>query len=187
MIDNENKGLGRMRISLFEIYQEIIDEVLDFNNIKTYPLITNHEGYEFEAELSDGSYVDVYIYAERTRIGRFEVAYKFKNAENVVNFGFEIGPNRLNSQLSKNSYKTYIRIIATVGKALTKFINQNKPDIITLFSDIKHGGKAIDPQKDNIYFAALEKNPINGYEMESVYDSVDHKKGIMLYSKDKFK
>lgn len=180
-------GLGRRRFSLSELYRQIIDEALDFSKVKDkYELRPNSEGWEFDAEINE-ELVIVYVYYEKSRFGRFSMSPKIKseldlNGE-VYNFGFEIGEDRDSNQYAKTSYRDYFRLLATVGDALNKFIQNKKPTIITFFSNSKHGGLAADIQKDDIYFTALERNKPNNYELVSTTDTNDGKKGLMLYRK----
>lgn len=179
-------GLSRRRISLFEIYQEIIDEVFDFNNVKKYKLVPNHEGWEFDA-IVNNEQIPVYIYIQDVNINRFDVPVKFRIAKSVVNFGFEIGKSRTTSQYAKSTYKDYIKILATVGQALDEYISSQHPEIITFFSESKHGGTAIDSQKDDVYFKAIDRNLPSGYEIDTIFDTIDKKVGMMLYRRDSFK
>lgn len=184
---NKNtNGLIARRMSLLELYREIVDEVFDFNNVQTYKLKPTFEGWEFQS-IINGMEIPVYIYIQDTTIDRFDVPTKLRSAKNVVNFGFEIGNARISSQYTKSTYKDYIKILATVGEALDEYISIKHPDIVTFFSENKHGGQSVDSQKDNVYFKAIDRNKPSGYEVENVFDVVDKKLGIMIYKKDKFK
>lgn len=175
-------NMKRRRFNLRELYDEIFMEALDFKNIQTYPLKYNHEGCEFDAELSSTESTEVYVYVEETEgTDRFVLPWRLKSAKSVVNFGFEISTGRITTQLAKIEYKYYIRILATVGKYLTEYINTKKPDLVTFFSDNKSGEKGIDPQKDDIYFMSLEKNTPFGYRLDKIYDNSRKKEGIVLY------
>lgn len=179
-------GLGRRRFSLLEIYMEIIDEAFDFERIKKYPLKSNSEGWEFEAKIND-EIVTIYIYVEQANLNRFKLTPKMKSEAppdaSVYNFGFEIGENRKNDQYAKTTYKDYIKILATVGTALTKLISSKHPDYVTFFSESKHGGIVSDTQKDDVYFKAIDKNKPSNYELTTIVDGVDGKFGLMLYRK----
>lgn len=184
---NKNtNGLIARRMSLLELYREIVDEVFDFNNVQTYKLKPTFEGWEFQS-IINGTEIPVYIYIQDTTIDRFDVPTKLRSAKNVVNFGFEIGNARISSQYTKSTYKDYIKILATVGEALDEYISIKHPDIVTFFSENKHGGQSVDSQQDNVYFKAIDMNKSSGYEVENVFDVVDKKLGIMIYKKDKFK
>lgn len=180
MVNNENKSYSRMRISLWEIYSEIINEVLNFKNVWTYNLELTSEGWKFDAPIGSET-VTVWVYTETAPITDFKMNYKFPETSKVFNFGFEIGSNRATNQYQKTDFKDYIRILATVGKAFMQFISNDNPDIVTFFSDSKHSGHNPDPQKDNIYYAALENNLPNGYEIGDVFYNKTSKKGILLY------
>jgi hypothetical protein len=181
-------SLQRRRFSLMEIYNEIIEEAFDFDNIATYKLNPNDEGWEFDAVL-DTEIEKIYIYFEPVRYSRIKIAPKIEKMFNydldVYNFGFEISELRVGNQFKKTSYRDYIKILATVGSALNKFINEKSPDIITFFSESKHGGKASDIQKDDIYFKAIDRNTPNGYALDKVKDIIDNKIGLMLYKNDR--
>lgn len=179
-------GLKRRRFSLWEIYNAVLDEVFDFNRVDIYNLKDRHDGWEFEAEIN-GELVTVYIYVEEASSERFKMIDKFNGATEIFNFGFEVGQDRITKQYAKTNYRDYLRIIATVGNALTNFIHHKTPDIVTLFSESKHGGTGVDVQKDDVYFSALNRNKIAGYDLESVRDIVDSKNGIMLYNVNRFK
>lgn len=181
-----NIGLSRRRISLMELYQEIIDEVFDFKNIEPYELENTHEGWKFDAVLKD-ELVPVYVYIQPVNIERFRLPSKFKKTSDVVNFGFEIGESRTTSQYEKTTYRDYIRILATVFLALNQYISKKKPDIVTFFSESKHGGNAVDVQKDDVYFKAIDRNKPSNYGVESIFDVIDKKLGTMLYRIDTFK
>lgn len=180
--NKKNIGISARRFSLLEIYHDIIDEVFDFERVEKYKLNANYEGWEFESIINN-TRVPVYIYIQDADINRFDISSKLAKAKVVVNFGFEIGDSRTSSQYIKSSYKDYIRILATVGTALTEYISKKHPDIVTFFSESKHGGTAIDSQKDNVYFKGLDRNKPSGYEIDSIYDKIDRKLGIMLYNK----
>lgn len=179
-------SLQRRRFSLLEIYLKIIEESFDFNNIESYKLIPNHEGWEFSAKIGD-DVVKVYIYVQPARFGRFELDPKLKKElgplSEIFNFGFEIGEKKTTDQYAKTTFKDYIRIVATVFQSLLEFIGKNNPNIITFFSESKHGGNEVDLQKDDIYFKVLDKNKPTNYELGKIFDSVDKKTGIMLYRK----
>lgn len=177
-----NNNLRKLRISLWEIYNQIIDESLEFNSNDIYKTVPNFEGCEFDANLN-GETVKVFVYVEQANIDRFLLSQKFQNKNiDVANFGFEVGElERNNAQYKKSNYKDYIKIIRTVGHALQKFITANKPDIVTFFSQSKHGGNEADIQKDRIYLAALERNRFNGYELDDVIEKTTNKHGVMLY------
>lgn len=179
-------GLKRREFSLWGIYNEILVELFDFKNIEPYEITPTHEGWKFKAVLREEE-VDVFIYAEEARVGRFKVPEYLEEAEIAYNFGFEISELRVSSQYKKTTYRDYIRILATVGEALKKFISLKKPDIVSLFSESKHSGVGVDVQKDDTYFSALKQNKIAGYELESVFDMVDSKKGLILYNSKKFR
>lgn len=179
-------GVGRRRFSLYEIYQDVISEIFDFDQIKKYPLRSNSEGWEFNAKIN-GELVIVYIYLEKTRFDRFSFSPKHQseidyNGE-IFNFGFEISEGRKSGQYAKTTFKDYIKILATVGDALNQFIRKKKPEIITFFSESKHGGLIADTQKDDIYFKALDNNKPADYEIENTNDTNDGKHGIMLFRK----
>lgn len=182
MINNENKSYSRMRQSLWEIYSEIINEVLNFKNVRTCEIELTSEGWKFDAPIGN-EIVTVWVYTESAPITDFKMNYKFPNTSKVFNFGFEIGSARATNQYQKTGFKDYIRILATVGKAFMQFISNDNPDIVTFFSDSKHSGHNPDPQKDNIYYAALENNLPNGYEIGDVFYDKTNKKGILLYKK----
>lgn len=181
-------GLQRRRFSLIEIYMKIIDEAFDFKNINSYKLIANSEGWEFNAEIA-GDIVPVYIYFERSDSSRFKSSPKMQpmidNSVIAYNFGFEIGSDRRSDQYSKTNFKDYIKIIATVGNALKELIKKYHPELVVFFSESKYGGIKVDPQKDDIYFSALDRNKPDGYEIDKIRDSVDGKIGLMLYRKNK--
>lgn len=179
-------SLHRRRFSLLEIYNEIISEIFDFSKIKKYEYRKNNEGWEFDATIED-EIVTIYVYVERTNLQRFTfspiISKKFGNQSKIYNFGFEIGELKISSQYTKTSFADYIRILATVGEILQEFISMIQPDIITFFSGSKKGGKMADPQKDDIYFKAIDSNIPAGYELESIKDKIDNKYGLMLYQK----
>lgn len=180
-------GLGRRRLSLTELYRQIIDESLNFSNVKNkYKLRPNHEGWDFDAKIND-EYIIIYVYVEETRFSRFTLSPKVKSEINldgkVFNFGFEIGEDRDSNQYNKTTYRDYFKILATVGDALNNVIQNEHPSIITFFSNSKHGGAPADIQKDDIYFNALERNKPNNYELTQTTDTVDNKKGLLLYRK----
>lgn len=179
-------GVGRRRFSLLEIYHNIIDEVFDFETINKYELSSTSDSWKFEADIN-GDIVPVFVYVEPTEIQRFDISPnimdRFRNNVRIFNFGFEIGDSKISSQYTKTTYKYYIRILATVGNALNKFIESTNPDIITFFSESKRGGNSVDIQKDDVYFKAMDRNKPAGYEIESISDRIDHKPGIMLYKR----
>lgn len=179
-------GLSRRRISLMELYNEVIAEVFDFKNIEPYDLVDTHEGWKFDAILKDKT-VPVYVYIQPVNVTRFDLPTKFKAATDVVNFGFEIGESRTTSQYEKTTYRDYVKVLATVFVALNGYIDKKKPNIITFFSESKHGGNAVDVQKDDVYFTAIDRNKPSGYEVESIFDTIDKKLGTMLYRTDRFK
>lgn len=178
----EHIGLKRRRFSLYELYREILAESFDFKNIKTYKYTDTHDGWKFDAELN-GEVVVVYVYVEETVVDRFNIPPILSNIKTIFNFGFEIGAGRIGNQYTKTKIAEYFRVLATVGKILNEFIEKVQPDAITFFSDNKHGGHSADTQKDNIYFAALDRNTPNGYEIENTSDNVVGKHGIMLFRK----
>lgn len=179
-------SLQRRRFSLIEIYHQIVEEAFDFYNNDIYKLKSNDEGWEFDAVLA-GELEKVYIYFEPVRYTRIKISPKiekmFNSKSRVYNFGFEISELRDGNQYKKTSYRDYIKILATVGEALTEFINEKNPDIITFFSESKHGGKSSDIQKDDIYFKAIDRNTPTGYILDKVKDMNDNKIGLMLYRK----
>jgi hypothetical protein len=181
--NKSNNGISARRFSLLEIYRDIIDEVFDFDSVDKYKLKSNVEGWEFNANIN-GELIPIYIYVQDTNIDRFSIAPKFRKVKLISNFGFEIGESRMTSQYAKSSYKDYIKILATVDEALDEYISKIHPEIITFFSESKHGGQAADSQKDNVYFKAIDRNKPSGYEIDTIFDKVDKKLGIMLYRKD---
>lgn len=180
MVNNRNKSSGRMIMSLTEIYADIIAEVLNFDNVSTYPVERTSEGWKFLANIGYEE-VDIWVYIEPSKTQDFKMDYRFPVDSQIVNFGFEIGDQRTTNQYQKTNFKDYIRILATAGKILKTFLLNNKPDIITFFSDSKQSGHNPDPQKDNIYFAALEKNIPPGFNIGDIYYIPTKKKGIALY------
>ena len=70
-------SLQRRRFSLVEIYNEIIEEAFDFDNIDTYKLKSNEEGWEFDAMLQ-GEIEKIYIYFEPVRYSRLKIAPKIE-------------------------------------------------------------------------------------------------------------
>lgn len=178
--------MDRRRFSLLELYLQIIEESFDFNNVKKYKLIPNNEEWEFEAILNTER-IKVFIYVEFARFGRFKISQQalksIGNNPQIYNFGFEIGEERKSDQYAKATYKDYIRIIATVFSALDKFISSKKPELITFFSQSKHGGTNVDLQKDDVYFKVLDKNKPLNYELDKIIDNVDKKSGIVLFKK----
>ena len=181
-------GIKRRSFSLTEMYHQIIEEIFDFKNVDKYKLSPTSEGWKFQAEIN-GNNVVVWIYVEEAEIGDFEVFPKgsnqFDNDTDVYNFGFEIGEEKIPTQYMKTTYKDYIKVLATVGDALLKFIKEKDPEIITFFSQSKHGGTGVDIQKDDIYFKALDRNKPLGYELNTIRHIPTNRMGLMLYKKDK--
>lgn len=180
-----DKSSGRMQLSLLEIYREIVNEVMDFDNVKPYKPIPNNSGWSFTAEIND-KFVNVEIFVEPANIIDFEVDQRLRIAKNVVNFGFEIGEQGSTNQYEKTNFSDYIRILATVNVAMNRFIANNDVDIITFFSDSKFGGHQPDLQKDRVYYAALEKNLPAGFDIGDIFYKKNNKKGIMIYNTRKF-
>lgn len=178
--DKSDVSLSRRRFSLWEIYNQIIDEALIIDPRQAKKLTPTSDGWKFDIQIKD-EIIPVFIYIETASIDRFFVADKFKTAQEVVNFGFEMGEERDTNQKTKTDYKNYKTIFSTVGTALQELIQNKQPEIVTFFSDSKHGGHAADPQKDDIYLALLERNTISGYELGDIKEKQSSKKGIMLY------
>lgn len=165
-------------IKLKLIYEQLLKEVGEIENITPYDYSQRHNVFQFSTD--DGKNVEVEFHKYD------EDDVKQLNLEgNIYNLAFRVDGDE--TQKFKSNYSYLIKIIATVFEISKNFINSH-PEVnnITLFAANKNKDKHLsttDKQKSNLYLVVFLKNrnKLNGnwwYKNIKLYDNFE---GILLY------
>lgn len=162
-------------------------EALDFKNIKPYNISNdkfdsaigsvNIEKHTFEPE-------ELELLKMPPIVQQSLDFYKNKPTANtdLYNIGYDVEGS--DTQYTKSSYKELVKILYTVMLDVKKFIEDNKPFGIVMFTaskDEASGPLADDPQKLALYKYIVSTNIPKGYTIADV--KFLNKKGIIVYRK----
>lgn len=165
-------------IKLKLLYEQIIKEVGDLENINPYP----YSGNSFITE--QGWKVDIdFLEYNNKDLEDLNLNTKFYHLP-IYNVGFKV--EGVESQFSKTTTSEYLKILKTVTLIVNDFIKENNPNGLTFFAANKDESKFLttDPQKIMLYklivMNQLLKN--NQYKMVDLKLSSNFT-GFMIYKK----
>lgn len=154
-----------MKIELFELLSEIINEVGDLSNIEPYQFSLKDSGGDFKTE--EGYRVNVSLTKWPSDLYKNFIFPPIVEIEgkNIYNIGYSIEGE--SSQFIKSNYKTLIKILKTVSLIVKHHIERldSQTPIYTLFAEGKRGKGHEDKQKTLIYKEILSNNIPTGYRI----------------------
>lgn len=154
-----------MKIELFKLLSEIINEVGDLSNIEPYKFSLKDTGGDFKTE--EGYRVNVNLTKWSSNLHKNLVFPPIVEIEgkNIYNIGYSIEGE--GSQFIKSNYKTLIKILKTVSLIIEHHVKRldSQNPIFTLFATDKRGKGHEDKQKTLIYKEILSKNIPTGYRI----------------------
>ncbi len=158
-------------ILLSTIYEEILKEVGDLQNIEPYPFTVR--GRLAKVHTSGPEQIDIFYEEVSGYIDMSSIPPVYNPENNkIVSFTFDV--NGVQTQFKKSNYKELIRILRTVAE----FFKEVSPSILreygdsTIFiiaSQSKTSGEFLtDSQKDAIYYQILIKNLPNSFRINQL-------------------
>lgn len=165
-------------IKLAILYEQLIKEVGDLENIATFP-------YSNNAFITDQDWkVDVSFQEfSNEDLQAFKINTKFYPAP-VYNVIFEV--EGVESQYTKTTVAEYLKILKTVVAICYDFLKEKDPNGLTFFAANKDESKFLtsDPQKSKMYKIIVAKQLLksNKYKMVDLklYSGIE---GFMIYKK----
>lgn len=165
-------------IKLKLLYEHLLKEVGDFENIKTYSYSNN----SFTTE--QGWRVNV-VFQELNNedLDALNINTQFYPGP-IYTIGFEV--EGVQSQFNKTSLHEYLRILKTVTQICSDFLKENDLNGLTFFAANKDESKFLttDPQKSELYKLIVIQQLLKNNKYKMVDLPVDEKfKGFMIYKK----
>ncbi len=161
----------KKHILLSTLYQEILKEIGDLQNIDPYPFTVY--GRVAKVHTSGPEQIDMFYeeVSEYLKISSIPPVYN-PEQNKIVSFAFDI--NGVQTQYKKSSYKELIKILRTVAEFFKKVV----PSILEEYGDstifvIASQSRTsedflTDSQKDAIYYQILIKNLPNSFRINQV-------------------
>jgi hypothetical protein len=187
---------------------DILSEILDLTNIKSYPYKKiNQALYSFiflldDQEIEGEVYFDTpasnYMEALgvwepftpqdkkyfKTQMEKIEKKYSYSTSySQFISISYTLDGE--DDQLFKTNLKVFFPILKTVKNIVLEYIKDNKPFVIYMTGANKTGEKGTDQQK-NMLYAALSKG-ISGYQMIKAADLSEYEgseDGVLLVKTD---
>jgi hypothetical protein len=165
-------------IKLKLLYERLLKEVGDFENIKTYPYSN-----------------DSFVTEQGWRVNVIFQEYNNQDLEDLnINTQFYPGPiyaigfevEGVQSQFNKTSLNEYLKILKTVTQICSDFLKKNDPNGLTFFAANKDDSKFLvsDPQKSKLYKLIVTQQLLknNKYKIVNL-NLLSGFKGFMIYKK----
>lgn len=165
-------------IKLKLIYEQLLKEVGDLENIKSYPYTSN----SFSTDLGLKVNVKFQEYDNRD-IEALNLNTKYYQAP-IFNVVFDVEGDE--SQFTKTTLNEYLKIIKTVTEICKDFIKEKNPNGLTFFAASKNRNNLFktDPQKSKFYKVIVTKqlSKIQGWGLVNL--PLDNEfEGFMMYKK----
>ena len=172
----------KLRYLINEIKFDLIKEVLDFNNIKSFEFTKlNNFEYEFEDHASQRVYVqfEEFIGDEIKQYFEFNPFLEDK-LNKIYNCGFSI--NDITSKYRNDTLQDAFPLWKTIVLISHDFISNNQPECVTIFADSRdNSGVGKDSTKTRVFKLMIEKNAPSGYEISNVVLKPENVKGNCIY------
>lgn len=165
-------------IKLKLLYERLLKEVGDFENIKTHSYSNN----SFTTEQGWRVNVDFQKYNNED-LEALSINTKFYPSP-IYNVVFSV--EGVQSQFNKTSLHEYLRILKTVTQICSDFLKKNDPNGLIFFSANKDESKFLttDPQKSELYKLIVMQQLLKNNKYKMIDLPVDEKfKGFMIYKK----
>jgi len=165
-------------IKLKITYEQLLKEVGDLENIKSYPYSNNNFTTDLglKANVRFQEYDDKDIEALGLNIEHYQSP--------IFNTVFDIEGDE--NQFTKTTLDKYLKIIKTVTEICIDFIKEKNPNGLTFFSTSKNRNNLFrtDPQKSKFYKVIVTKqiSKIPGWGLVNL-PLDDEFKGFMMYKK----
>lgn len=167
-------------MKLTTLYEQILIEILDFNNIELlkYTKVNNNQ-YKIKI---NNDLVEINFYNDKIEPDVFtlpEIITKLYDTE-TVHIGYTF--NDVDTQFKKMPLNGFLPILKTIVEIVNRYIIENQPNSLIIFSTDRYGSFEVDPAKDKIYKLLVKKYiPLNygryNIEVENL------KTGLILVNK----
>jgi hypothetical protein len=164
-------------IKLKILYEQILKEVGDLENIQPYP----YSGNSFITEQGWKVKVILTLWDE-WYLEKFNINPNFYPLP-IYNVGFTV--EGVESQFNKTTLSEYLKILKTIALIVEKFNKKIKPNGLIFFATNKDESKVLitDPQKLKLYKLIVMKQLIKTNEYKTVNLEYEGFEGFMIYKK----
>jgi len=154
-----------MKIKVFKLLSEIINEIGDLSNIEPYKYNLKGTGGDFKTE--EGYRVNVNISKWPSDFHKNLIFPPIVETEGKNIYNIEYSVEGETSQFTKSNYKILIKILKTVSLIVKHYVEKldSQNPIFTLFATDKKGKGQEDKQKTLIYKEILSKNIPTSYRI----------------------
>lgn len=176
----------KLKEILFGIGPTLLQEVLDYENIKSYQFDKINE-FEFKFKTDDNS--EIYIQFEEFNESEILEYFRFPETfshklKSVFNTAFSVDGIETQAKITDLSYT--LPIFKTITQINVEFISKKNPDCVTVFATSRTGD-GIDAVKLRIWKLIATKHRPSGYNLDKCFKRIDSEAGFCLYKNELIK
>ena len=158
--------MKKENIKLIKLFEEIVNEVGDLNNIPVFEYSLNSNGGTFDFEFEDNKAECKVSFTQMpTEVYHLiDLPPIVPRNKEIISVGFDI--EGTDEQYLKSNYRLLLRIIKTVTEIITDSLYRYPKDaIFVIMARDKTGRGYNDSQKMDLYKIVLQQNLSNRYRM----------------------